>query len=411
MGPEILQLSQPVPLDAIPYEKEFATLHSYRYRADVGRYLYVRAKKGIRSFGGYVLGQPFSTVAEVPEFPRQLKILSQGALLSLSGEKKVPLYARDVDSVRFEVGRVLPDQLQHLVSQSGGDFRNPDFNNYRFSQDNISERFTETRDLPKLPHGQSKYFAFDFSKYLEVGGNAEGRRGVFFFTVEGWDPIRKVATEDKDKRLIVVTDLGILAKDALDGSHDLFVQSIAAGTPVADATVQVIGSNGVAVLSATTGDDGHVQFPTLVNFKREQTPVLYLVRKGERHVVSPVQPPRSAPRHLPLRSRRRGQCRHRGSPECVPVLRPRDLPAGRRDHIGIIVKPNDWSQKIAGVPVEAVVTDARGLVVKREKISFQRAASRKSVIRHRTPHRQAHTQSISMWSRTIRPEVCSARRH
>jgi uncharacterized protein YfaS (alpha-2-macroglobulin family) len=370
VGPEILRLSQPLPLDAIPYEKEYATLHSYRYRTDVGRYLYVHVNKGIRSFGGYVLGQPFGTVAEVPEFPRQLKILSQGALLSMSGEKKVPLFARDVDSVRFEVGRVLPDQLQHLVSQSGGDFRNPDFNNYRFNQDNISERFYETRDLPKLPHGQSKYFAFDFSKYLEVGGNAEGRRGVFFFTVEGWDPIRKVATEEKDSRLIVVTDLGILAKDALDGSHDLFVQSIAGGAPVAGAAVQVIGSNGVAVLSATTADDGHVQFPTLVNFKREQTPVLYLVRKGSDMSFLPYN---RHDRRLDLSRFEVGGVANAVTADRLSaylfsdrgIYRPAD-----EIHVGIIVKPNDWSQKIAGAPVEAIVTDARGLVVMRQKLAL-----------------------------------------
>jgi alpha-2-macroglobulin len=370
VGPEILNLSQPVPLDAIPYEKEYATLHSYRYRADVGRYIYVRVNKGIRSFGGYVLGQPFSTVAEVPEFPKQLKILSTGALLSMSGEKKVPLFARDVDSVRFEVGRVLPDQLQHLVSQSGGDFRNPSFDNDRFNQDNISERFTEIRDLPKLPHGQSKYFAFDFSKYLEVGGSAEGRRGVFFFTVEGWDPVRKVATEEKDRRLIVVTDLGILAKDALDGSHDLFVQSIAGGAPVAGANVQVIGSNGVAVLSAATGEDGHVAFPTLVNFKREQSPVLYLVRKGNDMSFLPFN---RHDRRLDISRFEVGGVANAVSADRLSaylfsdrgIYRP-----GDEIHTGIIVKPNDWSQKFAGVPVEVAVTDARGLVVMRQKISL-----------------------------------------
>ncbi|MEA2166105.1 MAG: alpha-2-macroglobulin [Thermoanaerobaculia bacterium] len=370
VGPEILKLSRPVALDAIPYEKEFATMHSYRYHADVGRFLYVRVNRGVHSFGGYILGQPFHTVAEVPEFPRQLKILSQGALLSMSGEKKVPLFARDVDAVRFEVGRVLPDQLQHLVSQTGGDFRNPDFHNYNFSQDNVSERFTETRDLPKLPHGQSKYFAFDFSKYLDVGGSAEGRRGVFFFTVEGWDPVRKITTEGKDRRLIVVTDLGILAKDAVDGTHDVFVQSIAEGTPVAGANVQIIGSNGVPVLSATTNDDGHVQFPTLVNFKREQTPVLYLVRRGSDMSFLPYN---RHDRRLDISRFEVGGVANAVTADRLSaylfsdrgIYRPGDA-----IHVGIIVKPSDWTQKIAGVPVEALVTDARGLVVKREKISL-----------------------------------------
>ncbi|MBK8068627.1 MAG: hypothetical protein IPK27_13660 [Rhodanobacteraceae bacterium] len=36
-----------------------------------------------------------------------------------------------------------------------------------------------------------------------------------------------------DARLVVLTDLGIVAKKTLDGSREVFVQSLAGGTPVA----------------------------------------------------------------------------------------------------------------------------------------------------------------------------------
>ncbi|HYM62143.1 MAG TPA: MG2 domain-containing protein, partial [Thermoanaerobaculia bacterium] len=366
IGPEILKISEALALDAIPAEKDFTSLHSFKYKADVGRYVYVRVTKGIKSFGGYVLGETWDSIQRVPEFPRQLRILSQGALLSMSGEKKVPLYARDVDAVRFEVGRVLPNQLQHLVSQTSGDFRRPDFSNYNFSQDNISERFTEIRELAKLPHGKSQYISFDFTKYLDVGG--ADRRGVFFFTAEGYDPLTKSATAGKDSRLIVVTDLGLLVKDALDGTHDVFVQSIARGEPVAGVAVQVIGSNGMGVLSATTGEDGHVQFPKLTNFKREQTPVLYLARKGNDTSFIPCD---RRERRLDMSRFDVGGVANAATADRLSaylfsdrgIYRP-----GDEFHIGIVVKPSDWSQNIEGVPVEAVVTDARGLVVKREKM-------------------------------------------
>lgn len=368
IGPEILQRSQPLSLDPIPYEKEYATLHSYRYGADVGRYLYVRVDKGVRAFGGYVLGKTWDTIIRVPEFPRELKILSQGSLLSMSGDKKVPIYVRDMDSLQFEVGRVLPDQLQHLVSQTEGDFRTPAFSNYNFNQDNISERFSEVRDLPKQPHGKSQYLSFDFTKYLQLGGAGEGRRGVFFFSVEGYDPVSKEPIRPKDSRIIVLTDLGILVKDALDGSHDLFVQSIATGDPVPGVTVQVIGSNGTGVLTANTGNDGHVHFPTLAGFKREQAPVLYLARKGDDTSFIPID---RRDRRLDTSRFDVGGVANAASADRLSaylfsdrgVYRP-----GDEIHIGIIVKPANWTQKISGVPVEAVVTDARGLEVKREKL-------------------------------------------
>src|ERR1051325_4442981 len=37
-------------------------------------------------------------------------------------------------------------------------------------------------------------------------------------------------------------------------------------------------------------------------------------------------------------------------------------------HVGVIVKPADWTTPLAGIPLEAVVSDARGLEVKRERV-------------------------------------------
>ena len=44
----------------------------------------------------------------------------------------------------------------------------------------------------------------------------------------------------RDKRLILVTDLGIIVKKDSSGGKDIFVQSILNGTPVSGATVEVI---------------------------------------------------------------------------------------------------------------------------------------------------------------------------
>jgi uncharacterized protein YfaS (alpha-2-macroglobulin family) len=396
ISPDILRISEPLPLQQIPNEKEYTTLHSFHYKAEVGRYVYVRLNRGITSFGGYVLGRTFDSIERVPEFPRELRILSQGSILSLSGEKKVPLYARDVDGVRFEVGRLLPDQLQHLVTQTSGDFQHPDFSNYNFNQDNVSERFTETRALPPQPHGTSQYLAFDFTKYLEAGSAGEGRRGVFFFKVEGWDPVNQNVTGGKDSRVIIVTDLGVLVKDAVDGSHDVFVESIADGQPVGGAKVDVIGVNGMSVLSATTEADGHVHFPTFHDFKREQTPALYLVRKGGDTSFLPYN---RHDRNLNLSRFDIGGVANAASPDRLSaylfsdrgIYRP-----GDEFRIGIIVKPTDWSQKTEGIPVEEVVTDARGLVVKRERIRL--SASGFEELRYTTDETSpTGTYSISLY--------------
>ena len=52
-----------------------------------------------------VLGDSVERIIRVPEFPRELSILHQGSLLSMSGEKTLSLFARNVPAMRIEVGR------------------------------------------------------------------------------------------------------------------------------------------------------------------------------------------------------------------------------------------------------------------------------------------------------------------
>ncbi len=172
IGPEVLAKATKLPLAAIPAGRDDAVLHSFKVQAPVGAHVYVRIAKGTRSFGGYVLAKELATVARVPEFPKEVKIAQPGALLSLSGEKMVSILARDVDGLRFEVARVIPGQVAHLVTQTSGAFADPQFESYRFGPDDLTERFEEKRPLQKQAPGKAQYAGFDLGKYL---GDGSGR--------------------------------------------------------------------------------------------------------------------------------------------------------------------------------------------------------------------------------------------
>ena len=182
---DALKRGQRLPLEAVPAEREFTDLHSFKYKAPVGRYLYVQLPPGLKSFGGYVLGKGVGRTVQVPPYPSELKILSEGALLALSGEKKVAVLVRDLPGVKVEVGRVLPAQLQHLVSQSNGSFAQPQFDG-SFGPDNLTERFERKVPLQDLKAGQAHYEAVDLADYLK--GDGAERRGVFLLTVSSYDP-------------------------------------------------------------------------------------------------------------------------------------------------------------------------------------------------------------------------------
>ena len=63
----------------------------------------------------------------------------------------------------------------------------------------------------------------------------------------------------RDRRLVIVTDLGIVAKRAVDGGRDVFVQSIASGQPVSGAQVEIWGRNGGVLSSQETDSQGRAQ--------------------------------------------------------------------------------------------------------------------------------------------------------
>ena len=288
--PEVLKLAAPVKLDWVPSEREWNTAQSFRFAADTDRDLLVTIRQGLTSFGDYPLKKDFSAIIHAGPLQRTVKIVSEGAVLSLTGERKLSIRTRSVDAIRLEVSRILPGSLSHLVSQSGGPFQNPQFaetgGGYRsgypaardFGLDNLSEIFSEVRTFPPDPSGRNHYTELDFSSLLSSGATP---RGLFSLSVQTWDVQRKepLPGGPMDRRLVLLTDLGLVVKDSADGSHDAFVQSIRTGEPVADASVSVLGKNGLAVLSAKTDASGRVSFPTLKEFKREKTPTVYAVEK------------------------------------------------------------------------------------------------------------------------------------
>jgi len=365
IGPDILKASTPLPLVPVPAEREYTSRLAFRYDAEPGRYVYVRVNKGLRSYGGYVLGQTWDRTALVPPFPKEVKILGSGSLLSLSGARKVSIYSRDVPALLVEVGRVLPNQLQHLVTQTNLIFGNTEFNNYNFDESNLTARQSDTIPIPALGPGKPHYQPYDLSPYLRGGA---GPRGLFLLSVQGYDPATKRVAGPTDRRLILITDMGLLAKRGAAGGQDVFVQHLGAGLPIAGVTVDVVGKNGLTVLSAVTETDGHVRFPSLKSFEREQTPVLYAARSGEDVAFLPMD---RADRELDLSRFDVGGVSNAIQADRLTaylfsdrgVYRPGDA-----FHIGVIVKPADWSTPLAGIPLEMAIADARGLEVKRQRI-------------------------------------------
>ncbi|QGU86652.1 alpha-2-macroglobulin family protein [Erwinia sorbitola] len=366
----VIASSPSVPLSLNDAEENWQPQFSFRFDAPAQRYLLVSIDRTMTSAGGYKMPEKQWRVVQVPDYPKLLQFAAQGALLSVNGDKRISVAARNVPGLRVDIKRVIPGQLQHIVSFKSRQFASADFN--RLNDEYFTERFRYQTAVNNEKPGEVSYQGIDLSRYLST--RPDSHRGVFLLTLSEWSPKQKetAPAEEEyqeeegqqevigDSRFVVVTDLGIIAKRSQDKTRDLFVQSIASGQPVAGAQVSVVAKNGEKLLTRQTASDGHVSFPSLEVYTNEREPVMFLVEKeGD---VSFLPTGRDNDRGLDFS---RFDVYGETTPDDTRTLgsylfsdrgvyRPGDT-----FHIGLITRAADWSVPVGGIPVRAEIRDPR----------------------------------------------------
>ena len=275
----VLARSQKLDYQAIPNARNFSKAHNLRLDVAENRQLYIRIDPGLTSVNRFVHASFYSELLRLPAYPKEVNIAGEGSLLTWSGNHKLSVLTRGLTGLKYSIGRVQDDQLYHLISQTSGDISNPDFYSWNFNEQNLAQYETSLVQLQSAHPKQANYSSFDLSRYLPQQGK---RFGLFFVDIKGYDLTRNTEIYGAtDKRLILVTDLGVIVKNNADQSHDVFVQSVANGDPVAQARVELLGKNGVPVFSGKTDSLGHVSIPTTRSLSQEKTPTVYLVKSAD----------------------------------------------------------------------------------------------------------------------------------
>jgi uncharacterized protein YfaS (alpha-2-macroglobulin family) len=368
--PEILEQATVVKFTAIPTEKEHSRDHHFKFKLEGDGQLFVRIDKGVRARSGYDLAENFTNLLSAPELPQEIDIQGDGGLLALSGERKLSIRSRGVPLIKFEIDRVLSTQINHLVSQTEGEFQAPEFKHGSFDQDNISRIAREDQTISLQNKWKANYSAFDFSQYLQKPSDGGSERGLFFVKARGWDPVlKKYIKGASASRFILVSDLGLLVKKNADHTSDVFVASIKTGAPVAGVTVELLGRNGIAVQSAKTSADGRVTFASVEKNEHEKKPVVYVARLNDD--IS----------FIPYARDDRMLNFSRFDVDGVTKVLAEDLDAfvftdrgvyrpGDEMHIGLVIKQRNWQGRLAGLPVETEVVDARAVSVQTKKLAL-----------------------------------------
>lgn len=277
----VLQQASLVSFQLMPGELAHDNAFSIKLDLPPGKHLFVSVPAGLQSVSDFTLANEYRAVVQAPVYPKEARIVGEGAVLTLSGEQKLQLLSRGVKGVRVKLHKLLPEQLNHLITQTGGDISQPSFHNYSFNQSNITSLQQHTYAVSQDSPQQASYQALTLTPYLQQAG-----MGVFFIELSEFDPARPdVEGQQLDKRLVLVTDLGLLVKHNNDSSQQLFVLSLVDGKPVAGAEVALLGRNGVALFQAKTDARGTVSFASTSQFNREQQPTVYRVNRSRSGVV------------------------------------------------------------------------------------------------------------------------------
>ncbi len=368
---QVFAQAKPIEFTPVPSDKAQDQQHVLRIRVESNGELYVRIQKGVRAAGDYPLTQDHNAVLPVPELPREVQIQGEGGLLALNGERKLSIRTRGLAAVEYEIARVATTQINHLISQTEGQFQHPHFQvPYLFNRENISRIALEHQSIVMENRWKSNYSSFDFSKHLQKPEDGGSERGLFFLTARGWDSVKqKPIPSVGSSRFLLVTDIGILTKKGAAGGHDVFLMSIKTGKPIAGAEVEILGKNGIALQTTKTDADGRCAFASVEKSMREKSPCAFLARLGDDVAFIPYS---RSDRILNFSRFDIG-----GDENVLPenlnafvftergVYRP-----GDEIHIGIVIKQRNWQQNINGLPFETEILDARGLEVQTRKLTL-----------------------------------------
>ena len=394
IGEDVLAMSQKMDIDLVttpgapPMEQGLA----FRVAQQPGGKVFITLPKGTAGPGGFVTPEDYREVTTLHSIPREVSVMGNGGLLALNGERKISVQSRGIDHLRYTVARVKTAQINHLVSQTRGSFESPSFYG-GFGFENISDYGQTVQAIARQSEYAVNYSSFDFTPLIH---GADSGRGLFYLTIDavrprtaddgvaagnsrdlGWLPLTPESSRNhgythrsdsdisyppgdrmRDGRFILVTDLGLIMKEAADGGRAIFVQSFSARGPVDGVEISVLAKNGRVLKTATTDAAGMAGISTLRGLERELTPVALVAKKGDDLAFIPWA---KSERLIDSSRYDVGGVRYSDAAALTAALftergiyRP-----GEDIHVGGIVRQRDWAGELAGLPVELVVVNAK----------------------------------------------------
>ncbi|MBO4626020.1 MAG: alpha-2-macroglobulin family protein [Alphaproteobacteria bacterium] len=341
-------------------------VYQYAFAYDISdedeRYIYVRVHNDIKSNSGFVLKNGVERVLPIAYPEKTVKIAGTGALLSLAGDKKLTIVARGgADTAYVNLYKIKYDEINHLISQTYNIFApNIEFKSWSFGVYDMASVFQKRISFADTKLNKTNYASVDLGDYLDRGTN--DNTGIFVIQTGASES----SAEFSDRRLILLTNLGIIRKVAADGTSAVFVSQLDTGAPSGDTEIFVLGRNGNAVWAGRTDANGFVAVPNFAweEYHNEREPVAIVVRNNDDVSFIPYN---SADTHVGYsKFDIDGAYTASTTPMNAFVFSDRGIyRPGETAIIAGIIK-NKTFTKLSSVPIKIEIVDSRGRTVREE---------------------------------------------
>ena len=239
------------------------------------RPLFLRILPGIKSENDFEIRTEFSSIVSVPMPERTVNIVGSGSILPLGGSRELAFVTQGgINEITVELSRINAAEVNHLVTQTHDTIGSARFNSWSFNEDNISVLFRRNIRINNQGLGAS-YSSINLGEHI-----TSNSRGIF--VVDVYPSNSSKGARGSDRRLIVLSDIGLIRKVAEDRTSSLFAVSLSSGRPVGYANVSVLGRNGIAIYTTRTRSNGRADLPAFPHqdYRAGREPVVITITSG-----------------------------------------------------------------------------------------------------------------------------------
>lgn len=359
---DVLKNSEPLPLTLLTAGDEPARILLFAPQKDIeaGRCAYITIKGPVKGPDGFVIENGCTMLVQFKSLESTVKIMQKGSVLSLHGDKKLSLYARNAQEIRYTVRQIRPEFINSyvaLLKQS----------RYGEVHGSMLDSFSIVHE-GKLPlvfadAEKAQFSSLDLNRFLQ-----NNNKGLFHITVEA---MKDGAVVGSDARFVMLSDIGLIVKaDDQEENVQAYIVSLSAGSPILGAEVDVLGANGIALFSGKSDRQGLVRLPSLKGFEREKEVVAIVARFKEDMALLPY-----IDYQTELRSKNTVDTYGKVFAEDILngfIFTQRDIyRAGETAHFGFILKQGALNAvNFENVPLLGTVYSSSGQVVSKQKITL-----------------------------------------